>query len=518
MSNEMTGAEAMVRTMQAAGVDTWFANPGTSEMHAVAALDRVPGVRCVLGLFENVVTGAADGYARMAGKPAATLLHLGPGLANGLANLHNARQAASPIVNVVGDHASYHRQYDSPLKSDVEGIARPLSHWLKTSAGVGDIGADSAEAVAAARTGSGRIATLILPADTSWSNGGTVETPIAPPPRARVSDNAIAAAAAVLRRGGPHIALMIGGAALRGIAPELGGRIAAKTGCRLLSPFANARVERGAGRVVVERLPSVVEPAMERLADLTDLVLVGAPIPVAFFAYPGRASLLAPESCTIHEIAGVDDDLTDTLRRLVDALDAGHAEPKRYAPKAPAGGTSMLEQVGAAIGANFPENAVVIDESITSGPPIFAGTVGAPPHDWLQNMGGSIGLGLPLATGAALACPDRKTICFESDGSGMYAPQALWTQARENLDITTVVFANRAYAVLRRELIKVRAGNPGRTALDMIELDRPPIDWTGLARSMGVDAARVTDPADFAGTWAKALATPGPSLIELVTG
>jgi acetolactate synthase-1/2/3 large subunit len=142
--------------------------------------------------------------------------------------------------------------------------------------------------------------------------------------------------------------------------------------------------------------------------------------------------------------------------------------------------------------------------------------MGAPPHDWLQNMGGSIGLGLPLATGAALACPDRKVICLESDGSGMYALQALWTQARESLDVTTVIFANRSYAVLRRELIKVRAGNPGRTALDMIELDRPALDWAGLARSMGVAAARITDPADFASAWAKGLATPGPSLIELV--
>src|SRR6202453_4270285 len=172
----MNGAESLIRTLLGAGVEVCFANPGTSEIHLVAALDHMPEVRCVLGLFEGVVTGAADGYARMKEKPACTLLHLGPGLGNGLANLHNASRAQVPIVNIIGQHARYHLLYDAPLTSDIEAIARPYSKWLRTPSAASAIGRDAAEALVAARTAPGQIATLVVPADVAWTDGAAGAT------------------------------------------------------------------------------------------------------------------------------------------------------------------------------------------------------------------------------------------------------------------------------------------------------------------------------------------------------
>src|ERR1700689_4904765 len=232
----MNGAESLVRTLVAGGVDVCFANPGTSEMHFVAALDRVEGMRCVLGLFEGVVTGAADGYARMTGLPASTLLHLAPGLGNGLANLHNASRARSPIVNVIGDHATYHKQYDAPLNADIEGIARAYSKFLRTSKSALEVAADGAAAVAAARTAPGQIATLILPADTAWNEGSGIAPAESVPPPSPVASAAVDGAAALLRTGKPT-AIVIDGAALRRAGLVIAGRIAAATGATLLTPY-----------------------------------------------------------------------------------------------------------------------------------------------------------------------------------------------------------------------------------------------------------------------------------------
>ncbi|MBM3572147.1 MAG: acetolactate synthase large subunit [Alphaproteobacteria bacterium] len=513
----MNGAESLVRTLVAGDVNVCFTNPGTSEMHFVVALDRVDGMRCVLGLHETVVTGAADGYARMADKPAATLLHLGPGLANGLANLHNAGRARSPVVNIVGDHATYHRRFDAPLTSDIEGLARPLCHWLRTSPDARQVAADGAAAIAAARTSPGQIATLILPADTAWNEGGGV-APLPPvPARAQVADAVVAEAARVLRAGEPA-ALLLTGPAVRGRGLELAGRIAAATGVRLLAQTSNARIERGAGRVPVERIPYPVDPALAMLKDLKHMVLAGAKAPVAFFAYPDKPSVLTPPGCDPHVLARLEEDVVDALARLADAVGAT-AGPAATAPLDPPGlptGPLNLESLGRALGALLPEHAIVVDESITSGRNFYALTRQSRPHDWLQNMGGSIGLGLPLATGAAVACPDRPVICLESDGSGMYCLQALWTQAREGLNVTTLLFNNRAYAILRHELAQVGAQNPGRKAVDMLDLGRPDLDWVMLARGMGVPGERVTNVDEFARGFGRGLKTPGPYLVEVM--
>ena len=513
----MNGAESLVRTLVGGGVNVCFANPGTSEMHFVAALDRIEGMRCVLGLFEGVVTGAADGYYRMSEGPAATLLHLGPGMANGLANIHNANKASTPMVNIVGDHATYHRRYDAPLTTDIETAAKPFSRWVKTSPDAKSVAADGAAAIVAARTPPGQIATLILPADTAWNEGsGPANVPPAEKP-APVSPEAVAEAARVLRSGEPTL-LLVTGRALRQEGLDLAGRIAAKTGARLMAQGSNARTQRGRGRVFVERIPYVVDRALAVMRAAGDLVLVGAREPVAFFAYPDKPSLLSPPEAVGHVLARPEEDLIGALAALADELGARStpAPITNDPPPAPATGAINSEALGRSLAALIPENAIVVDEAVTTGRSFFAPTRSGAPHDWLSNMGGSIGMGMPVATGAAVACPERKVICLEGDGSGMYTLQALWTQAREGLDVTTLLFSNRSYAILKGELANVGAGNPGRKALDMLDLGHPDLDWVGLARAMGVPGARATTMEALNDRLAEGLGTSGPYLIEVV--
>lgn len=513
----MNGAESLVRTLVAGGVDTCFANPGTSEMHFVAALDRVDGMRCVLVLFEGVATGAADGYARMAEKPAATLLHLGPGLANGLSNLHNAAKASTPIINIVGDHATYHRNYDAPLTSDIEGAARPFSNWVRTSPDARSVAADGAAAIAAARTAPGQVATLILPADTAWNEaGGPAPVPEAPK-KARVSQDCIKDIANALRSGQPSM-MLLGGLALRKRALDLAGRICAKTGAKIMAQTFVGRVDRGAGCVPVDRLPYPIDEARATLAGLKHIVLVGSRIPVAFFAYPDKPSLMASEDTDFLTLARGEEDALDALERLADELDAQSvASPAaKLAPPSLATGAITRATLAHSLGALIPENAIVVDESISAGAGFFPATWSSQPHAYLQNMGGSIGLGMPMATGAAIACPNRPVLDLQADGSSMYAIQSLWTQAREGLNITTVIFNNRSYDSLRHELAKVGARNVGRKALDMLDLSRPDINFVGLAKSLGVPGAQVSTMEEFNLEVARGLATPGPYLVEVL--
>ncbi len=514
----MNGAESLVRTLVAGGVNLCFTNPGTSEMHFVAALDKVEGMRCVLGLFEGVVTGAADGYYRMSGNPASTLLHLGPGLANGLANLHNAKKAGSGVVNIVGEHATDHIKHDAPLTSDIEGIARPVSHWVKTTASSASVARDGALAIQAARQPPGQIATLILPADTAWNAAEGIAATAPAMRRASVSQDAIAQSARGLAQG-PASLLLLSGAGL--LEPSLlwAGRIAAKTGCRVMAAGFNARVQRGAGRVQIDRVPYVVDLALAVLKDVRHVVLAGAKSPVSFFAYPNKPSVLVQEGCASTTLAGVEEDIEGALEALAMELGARHTPPVFVAPpKRPElpSGQVTLEGIAAVLGALLPEQTIIVDESVSAGRVLFPLTASAPPHDWLNNMGGSIGFGLPVAIGAAMACPDRKVIALEGDGSAMYTVQSLWTMAREGLNVTIIVLANRAYAILKGEFAGVGAGAPGQKATDMMTLDRPHLDWLALAKGHGIEAGRAADLETFAQEFRRALATRGPYLIELL--
>ncbi len=508
----MNGAESLVHTLLASGVDTCFTNPGTSEMHFVAALDRIPGMRCVLGLQENVVTGAADGYARMTDRPASTLLHCGPGLANGLANLHNARRARSPIVNLVGDQATYHRPLDAPLTADTEGWARPVSLWTRTANSAATVGADCAEAVQAAVDG---IATLILPSDTCWDPGGVVAERRPARETAKVAPSAVQDAARALRSGEPAM-LLVAGKALRARPLAVAAGIAEATGARMLAPTQNARIERGAGRVAIERVPYANEPAVAALAGFRHLILVGARAPVGFFAYPGKPSRLYREDCEVHVLARPEQDLADALERLAEEIGAKPAHGgEATGEKGPARGAISSESFAQSLGALLPEQAVVVDESVSFGRAFFPFTKGAAPHDWLHVTGGAIGCGVPLATGSAIGAPGRRVVALQADGSAMYTLQGLWTQARERLDVTTVIFANRKYAILLGEYQGVGA-NPGRTALDMLDLGNPNLDWVQLAGGMGVEAARAETMEAFGDLFTQANARSGPFLIELV--
>ena len=512
-----TGAQALMRTLVASGVTTCFTNPGTSEMHFVAALDSVPEMRAVLALFEGVATGAADGYARMSGRPGATLLHLGSGLGNGLANLHNARRAKVPIVNIVGDHATYHTRYDAQLQSDIETVARNFSGWVRTSQSPQALAGDAAEAIAAAQGPPGQVATLILPADVSWSDGAEPAAPPEPPRAPPASGEAIDTVANALRGRG-KAAILLGGQALREPALVAAGRIAAATGARLLSEVFPARAERGAGLPPVERIAYLAELASVQLSGLRHLILVDAKAPVSFFAYPGRKSYLVPDGCEVHELAAPTENALASLEALAEAVGAGTAEPARQAPSRPPRPTGPLSADSAcqAIAAVLPEGAIVSDESQTSGVTLAAHTAGAPRHDLLALTGGAIGQGLPVAVGASIACPGRPVLALEGEGSAMYTIQSLWTMAREQLDVTAVIFNNRSYAILNIELERVGARRPGPAAKSQLDLAGPDLDFVALSTGLGVPAVRTSTGEELTAALERAIAEEGPHLIEVV--
>jgi acetolactate synthase I/II/III large subunit len=516
----VNGAVALLSTLRANGVDVCFANPGTSEMHFVAALDDVPEFRAVLCLFEGVATGAADGYARMTERPAATLLHLGPGLGNGIANLHNARRARVPLVNVVGDHATYHARYDAPLHSDIESLARPVSGWFRRSARSDDVAGDAADAVHAAYGPPGRVATLALPADASWNELTQVpaqwptiaRTSMAPPPADQV-------AAARRALAGGHCALFLGGDALRAGPLARAAAIGAATGAPVIAETFARRQDHGAGIFAPDRLIYLSEFAISQLAPFTSIILVGAIEPIGFFAYPTVPSRLLPPGCEIVTLAAPGTDVGLALDALADELGASAAAPV-ISPNRPALPTGALTPttLAAAIGALLPEDVVVVDEANTGGVHLLGATAGAPPHTWLSLTGGSIGYGMPAALGAAVGGGGRRVLCLEADGSLMYTNQALWSMAREGLDITVVALSNRSYAILNYELQRVGATSTGEASRRLLDLDDPEISLAGLATALGVPGVRTDTAEEFSAALARSFATPGPTFIEARMG
>ena len=510
----MNGATSLVKTLLASGISVCFANPGTSEMHFVAALDAHPDMRCILCLFEGGATGAADGYYRMTGRVAVSLLHLSPGFANGFANLHNARKAKSAMVTVMGEHATYHLQYESPLKGDTFGIAEAVSHSVVRPIRADQVADFGAHAIEQARANEGQIATLILPADTAW--GATDATATAAPPvlSRRPTEAAVQGAADVLRL--PGAVLMVDGRALRAPLADLASAIAAATGARLMCSYFVARMERGAGAVPFEPLRYPVDENIALLADVTGMVLIGATPPTAFFAYPGKPSQPTPDGCQMFDLCTPDMDISWTLQALADAVQARDPLPQTplHLPALPTGRMS-LEKLGDAIAHALPAGAVVVEEAITSARPLIDATRHARPHDWLCLMGGAIGDGLPVAVGAAIGAPDRKVVVLQADGSAMYTLQCLWTMARERLDVVVIILANGGYRTLHREMANVGVASVGRNALRMFDVTDPSLDWVALARGHGVQGCDARDIDQFNAAFAQALASPGPHLIAV---
>lgn len=512
----MNGAECLLRTLLGGGIETCFMNPGTSEMQFVAALDRVPGMRGVPCLFEGVCSGAADGYARMLRRPASTLLHLGPGLGNGLANFHNARKAKSPVVSIVGEHTTRHLRYDAPLTADIELFARTVSGWVRTLDAPSNMGRFAAEAIAESQRPPGQVATLIVPADYSWSPGGEPGPKVSRPAGAALDWQAVREAAGILR-GGSRAGILLGGGALLERGLEAAGRIAASTSARVFSNRFAARTSAGGARFVTERIPYFPEKAVAMLEGLEHLVLVESPAPVSFFGYASSPSYLAPEGCAPHVLAPVDGDGTEALEALAEELGAGPPPAVQHArPEAPRSGPLTLDAIGRTLAAVLPPGAVLSDEMVSSGETVSQQLRHAAEHELLPVTGGSIGQGIPVALGAAIACPDRKVVALEADGSGMYTLQGLWTMARLGLDVVTVIFANRRYRILDIEMRRTGAGDMGPRANDMIDIARPALDWVKLAEGQGVRAARAGDTDAFVRLFRQAMTERGPALIEAV--
>ena len=513
----MNGADMLCDVLLVNGVDVCFANPGTSEMHFVAALDRKPQMRCVLGLSEGVVTGMADGSARMADKPAATLLHLGPGLANGLANLHNARRARTPILNVVGDHASYHLQYDAPLTSDIESLARPMSHWVGRAAGPADVRRCTEEGIAASIVRRG-VSTMILPADAAWGEvSPETLSPVVIPVAASIDAQTLKAAAAALK-GGKRAVIIVGGRALREKPLETAGRIAASTGAALFSVQSD-RGARGAGRAFIRPIPYNIDLAVEALKPFEVAICIGPQRPVTFFAYPGKPSTTLPPDCEVIQLAEHEHDLAAVVEALATELGIrpdAYFQQNAFRQNDIQVPDSALtaDALSHAIARHLPENAIVIDEALTSigKYPVLA--PGLHPHDHLPITGGSIGIGIPLAAGAAIGALDRKVVALQADGSGMYTVQGLWTQARENLDVVTIIFANNAYRILQGEMANVGVNSYGVNARKMLDLDQPNLDWCSLAKGLGIESGRATNTREFQKLYTAALSRKGPFLIE----
>lgn len=514
----MNGATALIETLADCGVELCIANPGTSEMHLVQALDSVPKMKSVLALFEGVCTGAADGFARMTGKPAATLLHLGPGMANGIANLHNARRANSPMINIIGNHPSYHVGYDAPLTSDIDTLAKNFSCWIKSSSTNDTLAQDGANAYTATlrqSTGStGQIATLIMGADAAWGNstGPVSANPI--PHRSKVDDSAIHDIANTIKKGGKTILLLEHHAATSA-AMAVAGKIASKTGCRLFNGTFPGRVDGGPGQVAVERLPYFPEQILSTLKDTDNLILVGGEIPASFFAYQGIPSQLIPESCTVSRLTRIEEDAVDALQRLAERLGAENETATQFEKKELGKPTGALntKTIIQAIASTLPEDVIVCTDSGggNAAYPYCQNTVN---NSWLSLTGGAIGQGGPVATGAALACPDRPVLALLGDGGAAYTNQSFWTQAREGLNVTTVIFANNSYNILNVEYARLGVTDVGEIAASLFDISNPIIDWVSLANGFGVPGAKADTAEELCRLLEQSFKTPGPFLIQ----
>lgn len=509
----LTGAECLIDSLVNSGVGPFFTNPGTSELHAVSAIDRSTKARGILCLFEGVATGAGDGYGRIARHPAGVLLHLGPGLANGMANLHNARQAGTPMVVVVGEHGAKHLAYDSPLKSDL-GSLPPFYSKQTVRLHVGDdIGRLARDLVTATCTPPTGIATIIAGADVMWSEAQARPfTDAGVRRKVEPSSADIRNAVSMLRSGFPA-AIVLGGSALSSKGMQLASAIAQATGSTLLSETFNARHTRGAGLPVVQRIPYFPELAIPFLSKFARLVLIGAKKPTSFFASPVHPSDLVGPGC---EVSGFDPqaDPLDVLQAIAGEVAARSQASVAAREVLPLhSGNLTPAAIWAALNNFMPEGSIVSDEAGMSSRGADEAMSVAAQHDWLNLTGGSIGQALAVAAGAAVARPGSKVFAMQGDGGGLYTPQALWTQAREKLDVINVILNNGRYGILDYEA-KRHGMSLGQKGAALFDLGSPTVDWVSLSQGFGVRAAAASTAEEFNTLLRDAVSTPGPSLIE----
>ncbi|GAB3930591.1 acetolactate synthase large subunit [Kribbella albertanoniae] len=510
----MNGAEALVETLRLAGLQVCFTNPGSSELELLAA-GLSSELHTVLCLEEGIATGAADGFARMSGVPAATLLHQGPGLANGLANLHNAKRALSPVVNLVGASATTHHELDGPLECDIEILAGPMSGWVRTVRDARLITADTRAAIVAAHLPTPGVATLIVPSDLAAApSGGAVWD--APGLRLPApSSNGVDELIPLLHNGsGDDVTVLLGGTALDRHGLSVAAQVCRTLGWRPVAEAFPRLLAGGPDSLFLTRLAADPAVARRQLAGTRHLVLAGARLPVTAFAQQGAPGTLAPADCRIWSLAAPNEDATAALLQLADASRRSSSQydaPTRSARRPPLALPTVAkplttELLATVVAMMLPENAVVVDETNSSGPEFAAALREAPPHDLLTGCGFAIGQGLPLAVGAAIAVPDRRVVCLESDGSAMYALAAFWSQAHEDLNVTTIILNNRGYGILRRIAPAPTTG--------FFDLSAPEIDYVSVAAGLGVPGARVRTTAELRTQLGRALTHPGPYLID----
>lgn len=515
----MTGAEMILKTAAEAGVEICFANPGTTELALVAAFDTVKNIRPILGLFEGVCTGAADGYARIKQKPAMTVLHLGPGLANGIANLHNARRARSPVLNIIGEHATWIRPYDPPLNMDIASLARTVSGFVKENISADQLSSDTAEAIAASLYG--RISTLIVPADYQSEVCKTEEIARAPFSFHAVDMEMIPHAVSMIQEA-KKPALILGDRALRKEGLAAAAQIKAKTGCDLLMITFPAYFEAGAGLPVLNRIPYFPGQAQKFLARYDAFVQVGATEPAAFFGYADGVTSLLPEKAPRVRIDTEKQDAGLVLEALASMLGpaAGknemHPVLAQYALPARPAGPLNAQKMCQAIAVLQPEQCIVVEEGVSSGAFYYAYSPYLKPYSHTTLTGGAIGMGMPLALGASLAAPDRQVINIQADGSAMYTLQALWSQAHEKAKVITVICSNHKYFTIELECLRAGYKTLGKEAKSLMSLTQPALDWVSLSRGMGVPAASVATAEAFITEFQKALKESGPYLIEAI--
>jgi acetolactate synthase-1/2/3 large subunit len=515
----MNGAEALVRSAIDRGIEICFANAGTTELPIVVEMDRVSGIRAVLGLFEGVCTGAADGYGRMSGKPAMNLLHLGPGFANGIANLHNARRARTPVLNVIGEHATWHLPAEPPLAMDIEELSSTVSDWVITNRKASDLPADVANAVSIASCG--RIASLIVPHDHQLAICKSLITEPTKNSFDPPDEGEVKVAAGLIKKHNKS-ALLLGARALSKEGLVLAAEIQRLTGCDLFAETFPSIVERGAGLPIVERIPYFPEAAVKMLSGYGGMVLAGVREPMAFFGYPGGVSKIMRNDQGKAALGTGKQDILEGLALLINVLKSQGNESSgekivadSIRPELPDGELNPL-RISQTLAALQPEGAIIVEEGLTTSMDYYGLTKGVPPHTILSISGGAIGYGIPCATGAALACPDRTVINFQADGSAMYTVQALWTQAREGLNITTLLCSNRSYKILRMELERAGITSTGVNTKALTELTGPDINWVKVAEGFGVPAVSVTETRELATALNRGISEAGPFLIEIL--